>query len=108
MSAVENDDAYPARDQLVEAPHDAGRVGERELGSPLAHWRNVSFVHSHNHSRGRALEEHRTFADDRASPADSQRENAALLARNLDANLARPSHLDALPDREFSFGRRLD
>src|SRR5580692_12419511 len=103
MSAVENDDAHSARDEFVEAPHDAGRVGERELGSRVAHRRNMSFVHAHNNSRGSASEEHRTFADDRASPADSQRESAAVLARDLDANLARPSHLDALTDRELSF-----
>jgi hypothetical protein len=108
MSAIENDDAYSTRDQLVEAPHDAGRVGERELGSRVAHRRNVSFIHAHNHSRDRASEEHRAFADDRASPADSQREGAAVFARYLDPNLARPSHLDALTNREFSFGRRLD
>ncbi len=108
MSAVENDDAYSACDQLVEAPHDAGRVGDRELGSLLAHRRNMSFVHAHNNSCDGASEEHRAFADDRALPADSQGESAAVLARNLDPNLARPSHLDALTDREFSPGRRLD
>ena len=108
MSAVENDDAHSARDQFVEAPHDAGRVDQRELGRLRAHRRNLSFVHPHNNSRGSASEEHRTFANDRASPADSQRESAAVLARDLDANLARPSHLDALTDREFSPRRRLD
>jgi hypothetical protein len=108
MSAVEDDDAHSARDKVVEAAPDAGRVGERELGSLPAHRRNVSFVHAHNISRDCASEEHRTFADDRASPADSQRESAAVLARDLDPNLARPSHLDALTDREFSLGRRPD
>jgi hypothetical protein len=91
MSAVENDDAHSARDEFVEAPHDAGRVGERELGSRVAHRRNMSFVHAHNNSRGRASEEHRTFAHDRASPADSQRESAAVLARDLDNSRGRAS-----------------
>jgi hypothetical protein len=108
MSAIENDDAQSAGDQVVEPAHHAGRVRERKLGSLLADRRNMAIVHTHNNSRARALEEHRTFADDRASPADSNRERAALLARNLDANLARPSHLDALLNQEFSLGRGLD
>ena len=100
MSAVENDDAQSARDQVVEAPHDAGRVGDREFGSLLADRRDVLFVHAHNNNAARALEEHRAFADNRASPADSDRERAAVLARDLDANFTRPSHLDALLDQE--------
>jgi hypothetical protein len=100
MSAVENDDAHSARDQVVEPPHDAGRVGERELGSFFTDRRDLAFVHGHNNSRAVALEEHRAFADDRASAADSKRERAAIFARDLDANLARPPHLDALPDQE--------
>src|SRR5258708_22418474 len=45
MSTVENDDAYSAGDQIVEPPHDAGRVGDRELGSFLADRRDMTLVH---------------------------------------------------------------
>jgi hypothetical protein len=108
VSAVENDDARSAGDQVVEPAHDASRVCERELGSLFAYRRDFAFAHAHNNSRARALEEHRAFADDRASPADSDRERAAVLARDLDANLTRPSHLYALLDQEFSPRRRID
>lgn len=108
MAAVENDDARSAGDQVVETANDAGRVDECELGSAIAYRRDFAFVHAHDNSRARALEEHCTFADDRASPADSDRERAAVLARDLDANLTRPSHLNALLDEEFSPGRGFD
>ena len=108
MSPVENDDARSAGDQVVEAAHDAGGVGECEFGSAIAYRRDFAFVHVHNNSRARALEEHRAFADDCASPADSDPERTAVLARDLDANLTRPSHLYALLDEEFSPGRGFD
>jgi hypothetical protein len=100
MSAVENDDAQASRDQVVETPHHAGRVGDREIGSLLADRRDVLFIHAHNNNAACALEEHRAFADDRASPADSDRECAALFARDLYAYFTRPPHLDALLDQE--------
>jgi hypothetical protein len=108
MSAIKNDDAQSARDQIVEPAHDTGRVGERELGSLFTDRGNVTFVHTHDISRARALEEHRTFADDRASPADSDRKRAVVLARDLDAYFTRPPHLNALLDQEFSLGRGFD
>ena len=102
MSTVENDDneTHSAGDQFAEPANHTGRVGERELGSVFADRRYSAVTHTHNDSAARALEEHRTFADDRASAADSDCERAAVLARDLDANLARPSHLDALLDQK--------
>jgi len=100
VSTVENDDAHCAGDQFAEPANHTGRVGERELGSVFADRRNLAVIHTHNNSRARALEEHRTFADDRASAADSDCERAAGLTHDLDANLARPSHLDALLDQK--------
>ncbi len=100
MSTVENDDAHSAGDQFAEPANHTGRVGERELGSGFADRRNLAVIHTHNNSPARALEEHRAFADDRAAATDSDCERAAALARDLDANLARPSHLDALLDQK--------
>ena len=54
----------------------------------------------HNNNAACALEEHRAFADNRASPADSDRERAAVFARDLDPYFTRTSHLDALLDQE--------
>jgi hypothetical protein len=45
MSAVEDDDAQSAGDQIVEAANHTGRVSERELGSLLADRRNLAFIH---------------------------------------------------------------
>ena len=45
VSAIENEDAQSAGDQIVEAALDAGRVRERELGSLLADGRNFAFIH---------------------------------------------------------------
>ncbi len=100
MSTVENDDAHSPCDQFAEPANHTGRVSERELGSVFADRRDLAVIHAHNNSRARALEEHRTFTDDRASAADPDCECAAFFAHDLDANLARPSHLDALPDQE--------
>ena len=100
MPAVENDGTHSAGDQVVEPANHAGRVGERELGSVFADRRDLAVIHVHNNSRARALEEHRTFADDRASAADSDCECAAVLAHDLDPNLTRPSYLDALLDQK--------
>src|ERR1700735_2548263 len=108
VSAIENDDAHPSGDQIVEPAHDTGRVGERKLGSLFADRGNVTFVHTHDNSRACELEEHRTFADDRASPANSDRKRAVVLARDLDAYFTRPPHLDTLLDQERSLGRGLD
>ena len=58
MSAVENDDAHSACDQIVKPANHTGRVGERELGSLLADRRNFAFIHENNNSRACALEEH--------------------------------------------------
>jgi hypothetical protein len=100
VSAVKNDDTHSSRDQVVEPAHDAGRVGECELGSLFTVRRNLAFVHAHNNILARALEEHRALADDRASTADSDCERAADLARDLDAYFTGSSHLDALIDQE--------
>ena len=45
VSAVENHDAHSAGDQLIEPAHDAGRVGDRELGSFFADRRDLAFIH---------------------------------------------------------------
>jgi hypothetical protein len=45
MSAVENDDADSAGDQIVKSANHTGRVGERELGSLFADRRNLAFIH---------------------------------------------------------------
>ena len=100
MPAVENDDAHSPCDQFAEPANHTGRVGERELGSVFADRRDLAIIHAHNNSPARALEEHRTFADDRASAADSDCERAAVLAHDLDPNLTGPSHLDALLDQK--------
>ena len=46
MSAVENHDAHSTRDQIVEPAHDAGRIGERKLGSFFTDRRNLAFIHA--------------------------------------------------------------
>jgi hypothetical protein len=45
MSAVENDDAQSAADQIVKSANYTSRVSERELGSLLADRRNLAFIH---------------------------------------------------------------
>jgi hypothetical protein len=45
MAAVENDDTHSAGDEIVESAHDAGRVGDRELGSLFADRGNFAFIH---------------------------------------------------------------
>jgi hypothetical protein len=45
VSAVENDDARSVGHQIVEPALDAGRVGERELGSLFTDRRNLALIH---------------------------------------------------------------
>jgi hypothetical protein len=45
MSAVKNDDAHSACDQIVKPANHTGRVLEGELGSLLADRRNFAFIH---------------------------------------------------------------
>jgi len=45
VSAVENDDAQSAGDQVVESANHPSRVGERELGSVFTDRRDLTFIH---------------------------------------------------------------
>ncbi len=46
MAAIKNDDADSARNQIVEASHDAGRICDRKFGRLLANRRDMPFIHA--------------------------------------------------------------
>ena len=118
MAAIKNDHAETARNNFGEPSNRAGRIGQLKFGGGFSDCRYMTFVHENNHSRSRRfpgshqrsstrprrrsgrLEEHRAFADDCASSTDADSERAAVLARNLDVDFARPAHLHTLLDQE--------